>query len=277
MDNIEERFAAHEARIRLLEDREAIGRLICSWGPACDTGLGEEAASIWTDDGLLVSDMSRLEGPPGVLAMMESDGQQDLIRQGCAHVQGVPQMGEDKGRTGTDQCQMPEDKWQSSRHEFRMAEDECQIADVECQGADQEIRNGEPEAEAENAEKSLPESVTTAKKLQNKANSDFADLKQETESQELRSEATETRVTKQSQFPGGCRTERPGSPGGQTAPQGGQQPAARDMVLDELLAAAAPPLPPFNQPFAPGQTATRSGSQRLSALDLTRMLARLPR
>ena len=90
MEEIEERFAVLEARIKLLEDREAIGRLICSWGPACDTGLSEEAASIWTDDGLLVSDMSRLEGPRGVLAMMESDGQQDLIRQGCAHVQGVP-------------------------------------------------------------------------------------------------------------------------------------------------------------------------------------------
>jgi len=90
METIEERFAVLEARVKRLEDREAIGRLICSWGPACDTGLGEEAASIWTDDGLLASDMSRLEGPRGVLAMMESDGQQDLIRQGCAHVQGVP-------------------------------------------------------------------------------------------------------------------------------------------------------------------------------------------
>ena len=90
MEEIEERFAVLEARIKLLEDREAIGRLICSWGPACDTGLSEEATSIWTDDGLLVSDMSRLEGPRGVLAMVESDGQQDLIRQGCADVQGVP-------------------------------------------------------------------------------------------------------------------------------------------------------------------------------------------
>ena len=34
--------------------------------------------------------MSRLEGTRGVLAMMESDGQQDLVRPGCAHVQGVP-------------------------------------------------------------------------------------------------------------------------------------------------------------------------------------------
>ena len=74
----------------------------------------------------------------------------------------------------------------------------------ECQGADEEIRNGEPEAEVEGAEKSLPESVTTAKKLQNKANSDFADLKQETESQELRSEAAETGGENKANFPGGA-------------------------------------------------------------------------
>jgi len=187
------------------------------------------------------------------------------------------QMGEDKGHIDPDQCQMAEDKGQISRHEFRMAEDKGQTSDEGCQGADEEIRNGAPEAEVEVDEKSLPESVTTARKLQNKANSDFADLKQEKESQEFRSGAAETGGREQSQFPGGCRTEKPGSPGGRPAPRGGQQPEARDMVLDELLAAAAPPLPSFNQPSAPGQTAAKSGSQRLSALNLTLMLARLPR
>ena len=189
---------------------------------------------------------------------------------------GKRRMTQGEGRIDPEQCQMAEDKCQISCHEFRMAEDECQIADAECRGADEEIQSCEPEAEVEDAEKSLPESATTAKKLQNKANSDLADLKQENESQELRSEAAETDAAKQSQFSGGCRTEKPGSPGGQTAPQGGQQPEARDMILDEL-SAAAPPFPPFNQPSAPGQTATKSGSNRLTALTLTRILARLPR
>jgi hypothetical protein len=90
MESVDERLAELEAKVRLLEDKEAIRRLICSWGPACDTGLPEEAASIWTDDGVLISDMSRLEGPSDVLAMIASDGQQDLIRQGCAHVHGLP-------------------------------------------------------------------------------------------------------------------------------------------------------------------------------------------
>jgi hypothetical protein len=90
VEGTEERLAALEARVRLLEDKEAIRRLICSWGPACDVGLPEEAASLWTDDGVLLSDMARLEGPADVFAMILSDDQQNLIRQGCAHVHGLP-------------------------------------------------------------------------------------------------------------------------------------------------------------------------------------------
>jgi SnoaL-like domain len=90
MSNTQEPLAALEARIRLLEDKEAIRELICSWGPACDTGLPEEAASIWTDDGVLLSDLARLEGPQDVKDMIDSEGQQDLIRHGCAHVHGLP-------------------------------------------------------------------------------------------------------------------------------------------------------------------------------------------
>src|SRR5271166_5196966 len=115
------------------------------------------------------------------------------------------QMAEHKGRIDPDRCQMPEDRCQISRHEFQMAEDKGQRSDDWCQGADEEIQNGAPDAGVEDAEKSLPESVTKARKLQNKANSDFGDLKQETQWQDLRSEAAETRATKQSQFPGGCR------------------------------------------------------------------------
>jgi ketosteroid isomerase-like protein len=85
-----DRLEALEERLRRLEDDDAIRRLICSWGPACDIGDSEAAAALWTDDGVLVSDVSRVEGPAGVRAMVESDGQQDLIRRGCAHIQGLP-------------------------------------------------------------------------------------------------------------------------------------------------------------------------------------------
>ena len=90
INQLEDRLAALETIVGLLADEAAIRELICSWGPACDIGDSEAAAALWTEDGVLVSDMSRLEGPAGVAAMVESDGQQALIRQGCAHVQGLP-------------------------------------------------------------------------------------------------------------------------------------------------------------------------------------------
>ena len=221
------------------------------------------------------------DGKGGKRRMMQGESRTDtdqcqMPEDRCQISRHEFQMAEHKGRIDPDRCQMAEDKCQISRHEFQRAQDKGQRSDDGCQGADEEIQNGAPDAGVEDAEKSLPESVTKARKLQNKANSDFADLKQEMQTQELRSEAAETVAVKQSQSPGGCGTEKPGSPGGQTAPQGGQQPEARDMILDELLA-AAPPFPPFNQPSAPGQTATKSGSHRLTALNLTGMLARLPR
>ncbi len=92
MDDVgmEARLHALEARVRQLEDHLAVMRLINSWGPAVDTGRSKEAADLWDEDGVLDSDLSRLEGPAAVVAMVESDGQQALIRQGCAHVQSAP-------------------------------------------------------------------------------------------------------------------------------------------------------------------------------------------
>jgi hypothetical protein len=87
---VEARLAALEGRVRHLEDHLAIIRLINSWGPAVDTGSSQEAGALWDESGVLESDMSRLEGPAAVVAMVESDGQQSLIRRGCAHVQSAP-------------------------------------------------------------------------------------------------------------------------------------------------------------------------------------------
>jgi ketosteroid isomerase-like protein len=85
-----ERLAALEARVGVLEDQVDIHRLINSWGPAVDTGEAEAAAALWAEDGVMVSDLARLEGPDGVAAMVEGEGQQALIRHGCAHVQAFP-------------------------------------------------------------------------------------------------------------------------------------------------------------------------------------------
>jgi hypothetical protein len=85
-----DRFAAIERRVQLLEDEVAVLRLVNSWGPAVDTGNSEAAGALFDEAGVLESDLSHLEGPGAVVAMVESDGQQSLIRQGCAHVQSAP-------------------------------------------------------------------------------------------------------------------------------------------------------------------------------------------
>jgi len=87
---LEDRLAALEARIQMLEDQLAVQQLLNRWGPAVDTGHSAAAAALWTEDGVLESEISYLDGPAGVAAMVESDGQQALIDQGCAHVQAFP-------------------------------------------------------------------------------------------------------------------------------------------------------------------------------------------
>ncbi len=89
-ERVDARLAALENRVHQLEDHLAVLRLINSWGPAVDTGSSQEAAALWDESGVLESDLSRLEGPGEVVAMVESDGQRELIRNGCAHVQSAP-------------------------------------------------------------------------------------------------------------------------------------------------------------------------------------------
>jgi hypothetical protein len=89
-DSLAGRLKSLEARVRLLEDETAVLRLVFSWGPAVDTGSADEAGALWDETGVLESDLSRLEGPASVVAMVQSEGQQSLIRQGCAHVQSAP-------------------------------------------------------------------------------------------------------------------------------------------------------------------------------------------
>lgn len=89
-EQLQDRLATMEGRIRFLEDQVAIHRLINSWGPAVDTGNAEVAASLFADDGLLESDLSYLIGPAAVGAMVLAEGHQSLIRDGSAHIPASP-------------------------------------------------------------------------------------------------------------------------------------------------------------------------------------------
>jgi ketosteroid isomerase-like protein len=85
-----DRLAALEERVRVLEDQLAIHRLINSWGPAVDTGHSEAAASLFSDDAILESDLSYLIGPAAIAAMVLGEGHQSLIRNGSAHIPAFP-------------------------------------------------------------------------------------------------------------------------------------------------------------------------------------------
>jgi ketosteroid isomerase-like protein len=82
----QDRIAALEARVQLLEDRLDIQRLISSWGPAVDTGDSDAAASLFTEDCVLESDLSYLVSPAAIKAMVLGEGHQALIHDGSAHV-----------------------------------------------------------------------------------------------------------------------------------------------------------------------------------------------
>src|SRR5262245_5959267 len=86
----DDRLAALEARVRVLEDQTTLYRLIAGWGPAADTADGVAAASFWAEDAVLQAESMHIEGSAGVRAMIDSDGQQALVEQGCAHVQSLP-------------------------------------------------------------------------------------------------------------------------------------------------------------------------------------------
>jgi hypothetical protein len=86
----EDRLAALEERVGLLEDQVALYRLISTYGPAVDTGSSEVAGALWADDGYYQFDQSRLDGPEAIGAMVRGEGHQSLIHGGCGHVLALP-------------------------------------------------------------------------------------------------------------------------------------------------------------------------------------------
>jgi ketosteroid isomerase-like protein len=79
------------ARVRALEDQAEIMQLVAQYGPAVDSGSGEAAAALWTEDGVFdVAGYMTMRGQADIAAMVNGDGHQGLIRGGCGHVLTVP-------------------------------------------------------------------------------------------------------------------------------------------------------------------------------------------
>ena len=56
-------------RVRLLEDRIEIMQLVAQYGPAVDSGSGDAAAALWTEDGLFDAvPQRRMEGRAEIAA-----------------------------------------------------------------------------------------------------------------------------------------------------------------------------------------------------------------
>lgn len=77
------------ARLRALEDREAVRDLIESYGPLADSGDGEAAAALWTEDGTYeVLGFAKAVGRAEIAALIDGPVHRALMADGCAHMLG---------------------------------------------------------------------------------------------------------------------------------------------------------------------------------------------
>jgi hypothetical protein len=86
----DDRLAALEHRLNLLEDERAIERLIASYGPLVDAGEAEAVASLWAIDGSYDVGDWTMSNRDEVNAMVKSDAHQGLMARGCCHFFGPP-------------------------------------------------------------------------------------------------------------------------------------------------------------------------------------------
>ena len=79
------------AKVRALEDQVEIAQLVARYGPAVDSGSGEAAAALWTEDGVFDAvPHLRMEGRDGIVGMVHGPGHQSVIHNGCGHVLTAP-------------------------------------------------------------------------------------------------------------------------------------------------------------------------------------------
>jgi hypothetical protein len=75
-------------RVSDLEDQLAIQRVLAFYGPAVDSGSGEDAAGLWTEDGEYDAQLGTWTGRAAIAGMVHGENHQGLIHNGAAHVMG---------------------------------------------------------------------------------------------------------------------------------------------------------------------------------------------
>lgn len=78
-----------EARLKALEDREAIRDLIAQYGPLADSGNAEGVAALFAEDGVYaIAGFGEAKGRAAIAALITSANHQQLMTDGCAHLLG---------------------------------------------------------------------------------------------------------------------------------------------------------------------------------------------
>jgi hypothetical protein len=91
--DLHERLHALESRVILLEDQVALAQLVATYGPAVDSGSAVAAARLWREDGVFdVVPFFELVGHDGIAGMVNGEGHQSLISNGCGHVLTAPKI-----------------------------------------------------------------------------------------------------------------------------------------------------------------------------------------
>jgi ketosteroid isomerase-like protein len=80
-----------EARLQVLEDRQAIYQVICGYGYSVDGCNAEAVGSAYAENGVYaVGDIGAFEGRAAVEAITRDPGHLALVGRGCAHMSSLP-------------------------------------------------------------------------------------------------------------------------------------------------------------------------------------------
>lgn len=108
-------------RIRALEDQVEIMQLVARYGPAVDSGSGDEAAELWTEDGRFDAiPQRRMSGRSEIADMVHGPGHRSLIENGCGHVLTVPHIEVD-GDEATGRSYALNIRWDADADRFWVA------------------------------------------------------------------------------------------------------------------------------------------------------------
>lgn len=84
-------MAELEARLRRLEDAEAIRTLIARYGPLADAGEAQAVAALWAEDGEYdIGGFGTRRGREEIAGAIDAPFHRQLMAEGCAHVLTPP-------------------------------------------------------------------------------------------------------------------------------------------------------------------------------------------